>query len=221
MLCEEKMKSTDNIIIQFKTIYVFFIIIFVVGCSKTSEVFQKDADIIRLRHLKYYGELLKEYNKITGKYPFQEQKDVPIYVHVANDEQIEFTTQGPPYPHETIPFKEFVEEIEEVLGKEICEYYDPQYRPDYKPNFYIYMVTGDTYFFAINVHQPFTFAKKVADHYYKIEISNHPNSQNQAVRFEQLLNSTEFNAKLNEPISKEDFFKERERKYLHYTKTFD
>lgn len=203
---------------QLKGISIFLIIFLFAGCSRTSTKFQKDADVIRLRHLKYYGELLEQYHRITGKYPFQGQKDVPVYVHVANDEQIEFTKQGPSYPHAVVPFKEFVEEIESVLGREIHEYYDPQYRPDYKLNFYIYMIHQDTYFFAVHVHQPYPFANKVAEHYYKIELSNHPNPQNQAVSLDQLLNSSEFQVELNKTVSKEGFFKERENKYLHHTK---
>lgn len=212
------MKNLNRTKMQLKGISIFLAIFLFVGCSKTSTKFQKDADVVKLRHLKHYGELLERYHRITGKYPFQGQKDVPIYVYFANDEQIEFTKQGPSYPHVVIPFKEFVKEIESVLGKEINEYYDPQYRPDYKPNFYAYMIDHDTYFFAVHVHQPYPFAKKVAEHYYKIELSNHPNPQNQAVSLDQLLNSSEFQAELNRTVSKEGFFKEREDKYLHHTK---
>lgn len=213
------MKNRNRNHARLKRISIFLIIFLFAGCSRTSTEFQKDADVIRLRHLKYYGELLEEYHRRTGKYPFQGEKDIPVYVYVANDEQIEFTKQGPPYPHAIVGFKEFVKEIESVLGKEINEYYDPQYRPDYKPNFYIYMIDQDTYFFAVHVHQPYRFAKKVAEHYYKIELSNHPNPQNQAVSPGQLLNSSELKAELNKTVSKEGFFKEREDKYLHYTKS--
>ncbi|MHC4194437.1 MAG: ankyrin repeat domain-containing protein [Planctomycetota bacterium] len=213
------MKNLNRTKIQLKRISIFLVIFLFAGCSRTSTKFQKDADVIRLRHLKYYGELLEKYHRITGKYPFQGQKGAPVYVHIANDKQIEFTKQGPSYPHTVVPFKGFVKEIELVLGKEINEYYDPQYRPDYKPNFYIYMIHHDTYFFAVHVHQPYPFARKVAEHYYKIELSNHPNPQNQAVSLDQLLNSSEFQAELNRTVSKEAFFKERKDKYLHHTKS--
>ena len=80
------------------------------------------------------------------------------------------------------------------------------------------MITKDTYFFAIHVHQPFGFAKKVAEYYYKIEISNNPNSQNRAKDPKELFASPEFQAELGKAVSKEGFFKERENKYLHYTR---
>ena len=210
------MKSTQKIIVITATI-----LLFLAGCKMTSTGFQEDADIIRLQHLSYYGKLLEEYNQKTGRYPFQGQEDLPLYIHVANDEQIEGTKGGPPYAHVVRPFKDFVKEVEGVLDREINEYYDPQYAPDHKPNFYIYMIFGDTYFFAIHVHQPFAFAKKVAQYYYKIEISNHPNAQNLAKDPKALLSSSEFSSQMKKPLSKEGFFRAREDKYLHYTKTIN
>lgn len=184
----------------------------------TSTKFQQDADIVRLQHLQYYAELIESYHQKMGKYPFQKVIPVPLYIHVANNEQIEFTKQALPLAHETAPFKLLVHELEKGLGYEIDEYFDPQYRPDYKPNFYVYMVTKDTYFFAIHVHQSYPFARQIDDHYYKIEISNKPNVQNKALSPEKLFTSAEFKEAILKPISKEDFFKEREAKYLHYSK---
>lgn len=191
------------------------------ACSATSTEFQKDADIIRLNHLEHYGNLIEAYHEKTGKYPFQDKFQVPVYVHVANNEQIEYTKQGPPGAHEIVLFKLFIQELETQLGHDINEYYDPQYAPDYKPNFYIYMITGNTYFFAIHVHQSFPFAKKIADHYYKVELSNHANKKNMAVDPQLLFSNPEFKVEKNKPISKEAFFREREEKYLHYTKSIN
>lgn len=201
-----------------KKLSLIFTMFFIAGCIKTSPSFQRDADIIRLQHLKYYGELIEQYYKKAGKYPFQGQEEVPIYVHVANDEQEKFTKPGPDYAHVTLPFSSFVKEVESILGHEINEYYDPQYRPSYKPNFYIYMIHKDTYFFAIHIHQPFPFAKKVGKHYHKVEISNHPNDQNRAISPKAIFTSDEFQQELQKNIQKKDFFKEREDKYIHFTK---
>ncbi len=89
------MKNLNRTKMQLKGISIFLVIFLFVGCSRTSTKFKKDADVIRLRHLKYYGELLERYHGITGKYPFQGQKGIPVYVHIVNDKQIEFTKQGP------------------------------------------------------------------------------------------------------------------------------
>jgi len=203
----------------FKTILIALVFFTVSSCKGTNTDFQKDADTIRLQHLKYYSSLLKEYFQKTGKYPFQNEFSVPLYVHIAHDQQIEFTKSGPPYAHKVKSFKDFVFELENKLGREINEYYDPQYRPDHKPNFYIYMITKNTYFFAIHVHQNYPFSKKVADYYYKIEISNNPNLQNKAQLPSQLFARKDFQTAIVHPITKPGFFKERENKYLHYTKT--
>ena len=129
------------------------------------------------------------------------------------------TEDGPKYPHVVIPMAEFVAEIEATLGHEIAEYYDPQYHSDYKPNYYMYMVYKDAYFFAINVHQPFPFAKKVSDFYYKVEISNYVTFRNRANDPQSLFSRREFKKELKNKIQNEEFFKEREEKYIHFTKS--
>ena len=200
-----------------KGIFFGLLLLLTLGCSKTNVGFQQDADIIRLKHLKYYANLLSEYNTATGKYPFEGESNLPTYVHIANNEQIEYTRPGAPYPHEEISFKDFVTELETTLDKEVNEYYDPQYRPDYKPNFYVYLINGDTYYLAVHVHQPFPFAEKIAEHYYKVELSNNPNRVNRAISPQQLLGSAEFKAELEKTMRKPGFFQERENKYLNHT----
>lgn len=185
---------------------------------KTSKSFQKDADTIRLKHLKYYGELIEKYYAVKGKYPFQGNNKNPIYVYIANDKQGKAIKEGPDSPHETGPLSDFIAEIEKTLGNKINEYYDPQYGGDYKPNFYIYMIYQDVYFFAIHVHQPFTFAKRISDFYYKVEISNYATFRNRANDPKILFSSSEFGKELNKKIKKKEFFKEREEKYIHFTK---
>ncbi len=102
--------------------------------------FQKDADIIRLQHLRYYGELLDKYYKKTGKYPFQGLKDIPIYIHIATKNQEKQITGKIPYAHEIYSFKKFIEEIEKTLSIKLERNYDPQKHGVYKPNYYIYGV---------------------------------------------------------------------------------
>ncbi len=186
--------------------------------NNTSAEFQKDADIIRLKHFKYYSEILEKYHSIKGKYPFEGKENNPAYVYIANDEQIDATKNGPDYPHATIPAKEFFSELETVLGHEVLEYYDPQYRGDYKPNFYMYLVYQDAYYFSIHVHQPFLFGEKISDFYYKVEISNYISFRNRANDPKTLFQSPEFIKELSKAVAKEQFFKERENKYLKFTK---
>ena len=51
------------------------------------KVFQDDADIYRLRHLKYYGGLIEEYHDMIGEYPFENEAEIPVYVFVANSQR--------------------------------------------------------------------------------------------------------------------------------------
>lgn len=214
-----------NYMIRNKSFYAllfsFFFIapLAIVSCSGMNKEFQKDADIVRLKHLKYYGELIEEYHKKSGKYPFESVSDVPLYVFVVNDKQEKYAVNANPNAHAEVSFKTFVNNVDSLLGRNIDEYYDPQYAPDGRPIFYIYMIYKDTYFFAIHLSQDFPFTKTVADGYYKVEISNSPNENNLAKSPKILFESPEFNEIISHPISKEGFFKEREAKYLHFTKS--
>jgi hypothetical protein len=206
---------------NFGILAILSILLVLSGCQKASADFQKDADIIRLQHIQYYGGLIEAYKAKTGYYPFQGETDLPTYVHVANDKQIEFTRGGPPFSHRFISFKQFISELESALGSPIEEHYDPQFHPVDKPNFYIYLVRDDTYFFAVHVHQPFPFARKVAENYFKVEITNNPTSRNRAKSPEKLFSSAAFKAEISKTITKPGFFKERAVQYVHYTKTLD
>ena len=47
------------------------------------EKYQHDADIFRLRHIKYFGNLIEEFHQKTGAYPLQGKSKHPHYVHIA------------------------------------------------------------------------------------------------------------------------------------------
>jgi len=196
-----------------------FLVAFLAACSATSENFQSDADIIRLKHLEYYGKLLTEYHSKTGTYPFVGEVDVPAYVFIASPEQKDDIKGGPPYAHKTADFKYLVEEFENVLKYEIKEYYDPQYEPDSKPNFYIYMVEGQTFNFAVHTHEAFAFSNPIAEGYNKIEITNNANGSPHLTEPDRLFSSKDFRDAVSRKISKPDFFASRENKNLYATKT--
>lgn len=186
--------------------------------TTSMEDFQKDADIVRLQHLKHYGDLIEEYHAKTGKYPFEGTAKVPVYVHIANDQQARYAKNGPPKPHRLISSVDFIAELEQGLGRTIKERYDPSFAPRNKPNFYIYMASEDFYFFAVHLHQPYPFAKKIADNYHKVEISNVANEINNACSPYLLFESTEFKAAAQKPLTKPGFFAAREKQYENFTK---
>lgn len=187
------------------------------ACSGTSSSFQSDADIIRLKHLEYYGNLLLEYNAKTGTYPFIGEIDVPAYVHIASPHQKDDIQGGPPFEHRTADFKYLVEEFESVLGRDIEEYYDPQYEPNSKPNFYIYMVDKESYYLAIHTHEAFPFSNPIAKGYNKVEITNNPVGSSHLKDPKVLFASSDFRTAASKEISKPNFFKQRETESLHAT----
>jgi hypothetical protein len=183
---------------------------------KAEDAFQAGADIIRLRHLKYYGQLLEEFRRKTDRCPLGGRRDYPIYVHVGHEGQSPGPDNRPAYRHEVVSMADFVLAIEQGLGRAIEEHYDPQYVAMDRPNFYVYTVARDVCFFAVHVSRAFPFAKEVAPGYFKIEIASRPESG--GLDFVKLRQDPEFLAALNAPLDKPGFFEEREQKYLHDTK---
>lgn len=181
--------------------------------------FQVNADIIRLNHLVYWGKLLEEYHQKTGHYPFSNQSKFPIYVQIATPQQQSyFKDNQPPAPATTKPTKDFIVELEKGLGRQIDEYYDPQYAPDGKPNFYIYMINGQNYHLAVHTFQPYPFSRYISENYHKVEVSNNPNKALNIMNFNTLFSNPQFKKALNTPIEKIGFFNQREQATLHISK---
>ncbi|WP_416878621.1 hypothetical protein [Litorimonas sp.] len=209
---------------MFRSIRFYFLIpltILLIVCSAAADEFQQDADILRLKHLKYYSNLLQEYESRIGTYPLMGKATVPIYVHIASPEQTDDVRGGPPNAHMVVGFKEFISELERVLGQGVKEYYDPQYEPDSKPNFYLYMVDGDTYNLAVHVHESFSFSNPVAKGYNKVEVTNNTSGPAHLSTPDELFSLAEFKKAISRPLTKPAFFMEREKKFLNSTKELE
>jgi hypothetical protein len=172
----------------------------------TSESYQHDADIVRLKDIKLLGSYIKEFHQKTGKYPLEGKSKQSNYVHLATEEQRKHIQGGPPSPHIVTALSEFVEELETGLGRKIPIPFDPQRAPVNKPNFYIYMIRGKIYYFAVHLHEAFPFARKIAPYYYKLEISNHPNPTNQIWEYDALIENREFIAAISREMNKPGYF---------------
>lgn len=141
--------------------------------SGTSEALQYDFDIVRLNDLALLSGHIEKYKEITGKYPFQDQTELPHYVHIATKEQEQYAKGGPPYSHKKSSAQSLAKELISKLGPETEIPFDLQRVPTNKPNFYIYMIKGNVYYLAVHVHQDFPFANKIADYYNKVEVTNY------------------------------------------------
>jgi len=127
--------------------------------QRAIQQFQRDADVVRLEHILYWSELIEEYHKQKGSYPFQtqlEENDFAILVKIATKIQRQFISPGSKdYNSELdmnatgqfkeLPVSKFISELENVLGREIKEHYDIQKAPTVSPVGYYYFSTPDGY----------------------------------------------------------------------------
>lgn len=178
---------------------------------------QDNCDIIRLKHLEYYGKLIEEYKEKTGHYPFQNNVGGQTYAFIYNNKQKKYARDTNPEIHTQLPPKTFINELEKGLGRKIDQMYDPQYAPTSRPVFYIYMIQGDTFYFAVHLSKYYSFSKRVDDHYYKVEISNVSEPSYKIWSLNDLLANPKFIEGKNMEImkGKEGYFQEREDKHRH------
>lgn len=176
---------------------------------------QDNCDIVRLRHLEYYGNLIEEYKQKTGHYPFQDNVGGQTYAFIYNNKQKKYARDTNPSKHTQLPPKTFFTELEKGLGRQIDQLYDPQYAPTERPVFYIYMIEGDTYYFAVHLSKYYSFTQRVDDHYYKVEISNNSDPCCKIWAMEDLLSNSAYVEGKNMEImkGKEGYFQEREDKH--------
>lgn len=139
--------------------------------DKKEQEYQDDCDVVRLQHLLYYGKLIEEYKQKVGKYPFEGEKQ-QVYAFVYNNQQKKYCKDTNPNQHKQVSPKDFFAELEKGLGRQIDQLFDPQYVPSGRPVFYIYMINGNQYYFAVHLSKYYPFSKKVDSNYYKVELSN-------------------------------------------------
>ncbi len=179
--------------------------------SETSEGYQHDMDIARLQDLQTLGNHIEAYHARTGTYPLTPNDDVPTYVLIATEEQ-QPRGGGPPQPHRNGRVQDLEAELERVLAIDVQMPFDPQrVATSGRPNFYIYMVRRGAYHLAVHVHNPFSFARRIGDHHYKVEISNAPNPALNIMPLQQLLANPDFQAAITEPMHRPGYIEELRR----------
>jgi hypothetical protein len=174
--------------------------------------YQHDADIYRLRHLKYFGELINEYHNKTGKYPLQGESKTQHYVLIAAPHQQKYA-KGTPEQFDVTEVEEFRSILEKGLGRKVDFKFDPQKVPNGAPNFYIYMIDGDSFFFAVHLNRERTFANPLGKHYHKLEITNEEPNRRGLWQFDVLLKDTDFQNAMNEEPYKKDWMDHLEEQY--------
>jgi hypothetical protein len=180
--------------------------------EKMDKEYQHDADIFRLRHLKYFGELFKEYHQKTGKYPLQGDSETQHYVLLAAPHQQKYA-KGTPEQFKVTDVESFRSVLTKGLGRNIEFKFDPQKVPVGAPNFYIYMIEGDSFFFAVHLYSGRSFTNPLGKHYYKLEITNEEPNRRGLWQLETLMKDKDFQVAINEKPQKEDFFLDLEEQY--------
>ena len=175
------------------------------------QAYQDDCDILRLQHLVYYGKLIEEYKTNVGKYPF-EGENQQVYAFIYNNEQKDYCNDTNPHPHIQMSPKEFFSELEKGLDRKIDQLFDPQYVPSGRPVFYIYMIDGEQYFFAVHLSKKYPFSRKVASRYYKTEISNISDEAHRFYKVEELEKNEAFQKATNKKLG--GYFELRKNQHI-------
>jgi hypothetical protein len=126
--------------------------------SSWEEEYQKDVDLARMEHLEYWTWLVEEYYDIKGFYPFQDKikNDDIVLVRISTNHQSTFFTPwndnyNPKFDNNSTDFfkeyttKDFINELESWLWREIYEKYDIQKYPVWSPVWYNYFTTERWY----------------------------------------------------------------------------
>jgi len=188
-----------------KKIIILIILLLIIFCSAlffffrgAGTEYQHDADIVRLHHIEYYGNLIEEYFEKTGYYPLTStnSNDNQAYVVIAtNSQDIAASDYISHIPYEVTAIDDelFFKEIEEVLGRDVEKKYDPQTQTAFLPNFYVYNLLLDDgiYNFNVSTYYNYGVGIQLSDTYTKLEITNNPNSR-QGYLLQELLADSNF-----------------------------
>ena len=182
--------------------------------------YQHDADIFRLKHLKYYGELIEEFRSKTGKYPLQGKNEKCTYVAIAAPHQKKYVPAARLDDRIVVSQEDFRQELETGLNRKIDFKFDPQKVPKKAPIFYLYIINGDGYYFIVQLYNKYSFSVNVAKHYNQVEITNAVNVYREAGyncqglwKFEELLKDTSFKRALGKTPYKNAWFIHLEEQY--------
>ncbi|QQR55282.1 hypothetical protein IPG41_01850 [Candidatus Peregrinibacteria bacterium] len=140
------------------------------GCGYIEDSYQEGADAARLSHYDYYMNLLQEYKEKTGTYPLMElYVDQDVYIIVIEGGMPDWVDDGG-HPVDYYEDDLFFTALEEGLGREVEEFYDPQnYAESSRPIFYVYSLSAAGAGFTVHLYYEAPGSFKVMDHYYKLE----------------------------------------------------
>ena len=171
---------------------VLFFAVLLLSCSGgKSNPEQDDFDKIRLNHIRYLYEVVRQYKTVNGSVPFAVESDtVPVVVLFETAQQerrhngkypiiVHLETRFPesdsiPKPQRVVIKKEddFCDELGAVLDKKITPVRDPQKLPGKKPCLYIMTIYKDVFDVTAFLHNPLPFTRKLAPGNNKVTLTS-------------------------------------------------
>lgn len=175
-------KETRNIIKDFKE-------------TGTSKDYQHDADIVRLQHISYLGDLIERYIDITGAYPLA--SDEEKYVFFVSPSQEQYASGNKMFKDNLARLEEFKDSIESVLDIEMIIPFDPQLEPVNKPTFYVYRADKSGYTLTGHLFSGKGISKKINKYYYELNISNNEIKKDNIYTYQTISNMTRFKKRIS------------------------
>lgn len=154
------------------------LVVVVVGYEALEARYQADADARRIRDVKHLAELVRRYHATVGTFPLaQRGYALPVAVDLIPGGAPHDPADLRVRPGTVVPVEELVAELRDALGSDVVIPRDPQRAAYRRPNWYQYEFNGSTAFVAANLASEAPGARKVAEHYYKLEIEVLPSAR--------------------------------------------
>ncbi|OVE75143.1 hypothetical protein BVX97_05505 [bacterium E08(2017)] len=176
------------------------------GNSAMDEEYQKQADEQRIKHFYEIADLVEEYKDKVGHYPLATQKEMLKNADGAFDDddskkiyemnpeveclitprEIPERIKNRPGTFLRVSYDKMNSELSKGLGREVTLPYDPQEKPVYKPNFYVYVFRGGDYYLSVHLYDEYKHAQKVSDHFYKLQVTSVVDQKHGIVNYRQM-----------------------------------
>lgn len=163
--------------------------------ERIEEKYNESMDRKRLRDLKILSELVRDYRFEVGYFPLQDAARVfqkgPVVVFLT---RVPKKIKKPKITIFNFPVANFERELERVLARDIELPLETQTESDEsgRPLTYIYIASKQNYYISVYTYGEFSFAKKIGENNYKVEIGSKPNVAGKIWRHEELMANPDF-----------------------------
>jgi len=161
----------------------------------TNRDFQHDADIVRLKHISYLGDLIERFHDKTGNYPLS--SDQEKYVYFVSPSQEQYALDNKTFKKDQNPILEFKKELELKLEQDVIIPFDPQLVPVNKPAFYVYRVNESGYTLTAHLFEGKGISNKVKKYHYELNISSKTDKEKSIYTYDEIVSMAKFKKKID------------------------